>query len=584
MSDLLVKEATLNEAQDRIPQVRRRPFKEAAVKELVQAGLNPLMARIYAARGIGLLTQIEPPLTALLNPNELLGIEAAATIIADALANQSRILIVADYDCDGATACAVAIRGLKLLGAKDHTVDFIVPDRFKLGYGLSPELVELAALRKPDLLITVDNGIASVAGVQRAKALGLKVVVTDHHLAGEHIAQPDAMVNPNQPGCRFGSKALAGVGVMFYTLLAVRALLRNQNKPEAKANLAQLLDLVALGTVADLVPLDINNRILVKHGFARMLAGQLQPGLRAILRTAGKATQTLQLRDLGFLVGPRLNAAGRLSDMSLGIRCLISDDEDEVADLAEQLNTINSERKELQQSMLEQAQLPEVQAASHSLTVFREDWHQGIVGLIASRLKDRWHCPSFALAPAEPGSDQLRGSGRSIPGVHLRDVLDLVAKQEPPMLEKFGGHAMAAGLTLNQKDLPRFQTAFNQAVETLVGTQLPGSVLWTDGPLFAGDLSVENARSTQNGIWGQQFEPPVFEVTGQVIKQTLVKEKHLKLRINIDGQVFDAIRFFYILPAPQTCRLIVSLNLDRFNGREQLSLIVSHISATEPFN
>ncbi len=566
------------------PQIRQRPVDEQAVKDLIKAGLNPLMARIYGARGITLVEQIEPPLAELLNPNQLLGIEDAAEIIADAIANQKRIVIVADYDCDGATACAVAIRGLKLLGAQEHTVDFIVPDRFKLGYGLSPELVELAAQRKPDLLITVDNGIASIEGVNRAKALGLKVVVTDHHLAGEQVAQPDAMVNPNQPGCLFGSKALAGVGVMFYTLLAIRALLRKQNKPEARANLAQLLDLVALGTVADLVPLDTNNRILVKHGFARMLAGQIQPGLRAILKTAGKATQTLQLRDLGFLVGPRLNAAGRLSDMSLGIRCLISDDEDEVAGLAEQLNTINSERKELQQTMQEQAQLPEVQAASHSLTVFREDWHQGIVGLIASRLKDRWQCPSFALAPAEPGSEQLRGSGRSIPGVHLRDALDLVAKQEPPILEKFGGHAMAAGMTLNHKDLPRFEIAFNQAVETLVGAQLPGSVLWTDGPLFADDLSIENARSTQNGIWGQQFEPPVFEVKGNVIKQTLIKEKHLKLRINIDGQVFDAIKFFYTIPAPETCRLIVTLNLDRFNGREQLSLIIAHVAATEQFN
>jgi single-stranded-DNA-specific exonuclease len=580
MSDSFAKSESMLATQSG-PVIRQRPIDDQAVKNLIKAGLNPLMARIYAARGIKVVTQIEPPLAELLNPNQLLGIEAAAAIIADAIANQRRILIVADYDCDGATACAVAIRGLKLLGAPDYTVDFIVPDRFKLGYGLSPELVELAAQRKPDLLITVDNGIASIDGVNRAKALGLKVVVTDHHLAGEHIAQPDAMVNPNQPGCSFGSKALAGVGVVFYTLLAVRALLREQNKPEAKANLAQLLDLVALGTVADLVPLDTNNRILVKHGFARMLAGQIQPGLRAILKTAGKATQTLQLRDLGFLVGPRLNAAGRLSDMSLGIRCLISNDEDEVANLAEQLNTINSERKELQQTMQEQAQLPEVQAASHSLTVFRADWHQGIVGLIASRLKDRWHCPSFALAPAEPGSEQLRGSGRSIPGVHLRDALDLVAKQEPPILEKFGGHAMAAGLTLNQKDLPRFEIAFNQAVETLVGAQLPGSVLWTDGPLFADDLNVENARSTQNGIWGQQFEPPVFEVKGNVIKQTLVKEKHLKLRINIDGQVFDAIKFFYTIPAPETCRLIVTLNLDRFNGREQLSLIIAHVVATQ---
>jgi single-stranded-DNA-specific exonuclease len=560
------------------PQVRQRPINEQAVKTLVNEGITPLMARIYAARGIEVATQIEPPLAELLNPNQLLGVAAAAAIIVEAITNRQRILIVADYDCDGATACAVAIRGLKLLGAQAHTIDFIVPDRFKLGYGLSPELVELAAQRKPDLLITVDNGIASVEGVKRAKELGLKVVITDHHLAGDHIAKPDAMVNPNQPGCQFGSKALAGVGVMFYTLLAIRALLRHQNNPAAKANLGQLLDLVALGTVADLVPLDRNNRILVKHGFERMLAGQIQPGLRAILRTAGRATQTLQLRDLGFLVGPRLNAAGRLSDMSLGIRCLISDDEDEVSNLAEQLNAINSERKELQQTMLEQAQLPEVQAASHSLTVFRPDWHQGIVGLIASRLKDRWHCPSFALAPAEPGSDQLRGSGRSIPGVHLRDALDLVAKQEPPILEKFGGHAMAAGLTLMHKNLLRFEVAFNLAVETLVGAQLPGSIMWTDGTLLANDLSLENARRTQNGIWGQQFEPPVFEVNGRVLKQTLVKEKHLKLRINIDGQVFDAIKFFYTTPAPDTCRLIVSLNVDRFNGREQLSLIIAHIS------
>jgi single-stranded-DNA-specific exonuclease len=579
MSEILSTKTNAIDRSSLVPKVKRRTVNETAVKELVQSGLSPLLARVYAARGIETVASIEPPLAELLNPNQLLGIDSAAAIIVDAIASKKRILIVADYDCDGATACAVAIRGLRLLGAADGTVDFIVPDRFKLGYGLSPELVELAALRKPDLLITVDNGIASVEGVWRAKALGMKVVVTDHHLPGEHLAQPDAMVNPNQPGCQFKSKALAGVGVMFYTLLAVRALLRTQNSPSAKTNLSSLLDLVALGTVADLVPLDTNNRILVRHGFARMLAGQLQPGLRALLRTAGKASQTLQLRDLGFLIGPRLNAAGRLSDMSLGIRCLVSDDEDEVAQLAEELNAINSERKELQQAMLEQAQLPEVQASSHSLTVFREDWHQGIVGLIASRLKDRWHCPAFALAPAEPGSDQLRGSGRSIPGVHLRDALDLVAKQEPPILEKFGGHAMAAGLTLKHSNLARFETAFNQAVNTLVGAQLPGSVLWTDGPLHAEDLNLENARSTQNSIWGQQFDPPVFEITGRVIKQALVKEKHLKLRISIDGQVFDAIRFFNTETAPEMARLIISINVDRFNGREQLSLIISHIEA-----
>ncbi len=559
--------------------MQARSFTDSAVKSLVAAGLSPLMARVYAARGVKEIAQIDPPLAQLLNPKELLGIDRAAQLIAHAIEHKQKILIVADYDCDGATACAVALRGLLLLGAQKECLDFIVPDRFKLGYGLSPELVELAAQRNPDLLITVDNGIASVEGVIKAKQLGLTVIVTDHHLAGEHIAQPDAMVNPNQPNCNFASKALAGVGVMFYTLLATRALLREQNRPQANANLAQLLDLVALGTVADLVPLDKNNRILVKHGFSRMVAGQMQPGLKALLRTAGKTPYSMQLRDLGFLIGPRLNAAGRLSDMSLGIRCLTSDEEAEVAHLADQLNDINSERKELQQSMTEQAHLPDVKPASHSLTVFREDWHQGIVGLVASRLKDRWHCPSFALAPAEPGSQQLRGSGRSIPGVHLRDVLDLVAKQEPPILDKFGGHAMAAGLTIQKQQLNRFETAFNQAVQTLVGNQLPGSTLWTDGQLFAHDLTVENARSAQSGIWGQQFEPPVFELIGRVLKQSLVKEKHLKLRINIDGQVFDAIRFFHISPAPENARIIVSLTVDQFNGLERLSLIISHIEA-----
>jgi single-stranded-DNA-specific exonuclease len=558
------------------PELITRPMLDTHRQQLVSQGLSPVMARVLAGRGISDVAQTTSDLAKLLNPDLLLDIDEAARRLANAIEQQLNILIVADYDCDGATACAVAIRGLKMLGARAQDIDFLVPNRFIHGYGLTPAIAQLAADRKPDVLVTVDNGIASVEGVAYAQANGMQVIVTDHHLPGAQLATPHAMVNPNQPGCRFTSKCIAGVGVMFYVLLAVRAELKKRQPDRASAPLQHLLDLVALGTVADLVPLDQNNRILVACGLRRIQNGQSQAGLKALMACAGRDTATMQIRDFGFAIAPRLNAAGRMADMTIGIELLLTDSPDTAQQLAQQLDAINIERKQTQAAMLEQALLPQVQPDSHSLTVFHEQWHAGIVGLIASRLKELWNVPVFALAPVELGSQDLRGSGRSVKGVHLRDALDLVSKWEPNLLDRFGGHAMAAGISIKAGAVPKFSQRLNEAVIALAGPNTLANRIVTDGTLSAQDLTVALALEIEKSIWGQGFEEPVFEAIANITSQNLIHNKHSKIQCTINGQAFTAMRFFDTQTLPSPCKLVFGLMVDRFRANLSVTLNIYH--------
>jgi single-stranded-DNA-specific exonuclease len=557
---------------------QERPVPLRALAQLQQDGIEPVLARVLASRGVTGAGQIEPQLNQLLDPQGLTDIERAANLILTALAQKQAILIVADYDCDGATACAVAIRGLNMLGASPGQVQYLVPDRVKFGYGLSPELAIEALKFGPQLLITVDNGIASVEGVQIVRAAGCEVLVTDHHLPGPKLASATAIVNPNQPGCRFASKALAGVGAIFYVLLAARAQLRLAALPCADAPLQQLLDLVALGTVADLVPLDLNNRILVSAGIKRMRANQAQVGLKALFSVAGRVPTDIGTRDIGFTLAPRVNAAGRLDDMSVGIELLITDDPERAANLAQALNEINEERKQVQASMLEQAALPSVQPQSHSLVVSNPEWHQGVVGLVASRLKDQWRLPVFALAPAQNDALEWRGSGRSIPGVHLRDCLDWVAKQFPDVMTRFGGHAMAAGVTVRANAAKLFGEALNQAVQAIYGTGSLSLTQWHDGQLTAADLELDLAIRLASMHWGQRFETPVFKVQATVLEQTVIKEKHLKCRLDIQGKSIRAMRFFSTELLPRNTQLLVALMADEFQGQRALTLNIAAVA------
>ena len=562
--------------------VQARPFETAVVNTLCSQGLSPLLAQIYAARGVTSRAQIDPGLEQLLPPHALKGMAQAVDVLLAALQTNAKILIVADYDCDGATACVVAIKGLRMLGFDANQIDYVVPDRSKFGYGLTPELVLAQVIPlSPDLIITVDNGIASVEGIDIARAHGYKVLVTDHHLPGTTLARPDAMVNPNQPGCTFESKSLAGVGVMFYTLLALRAKLRELGQIEGNAPLQQLLDLVAVGSVADLVPLDLNNRILVSHGIARIRKGQAQAGVLALLQIAGRSFSQLEIRDIGFAIGPRLNAAGRMADMSVGIACLLTEDVDEAASLATKLNAINDERKQTQSDMLEQATLPSVKPLSHSLTLIDNNFHPGVVGLVATRLKDTWLVPTFVMAPAQDNDSQVRGSGRSIVGVHLRDVLDLISKAHPNLITRFGGHAMAAGLTMDASRVDAFAQAFNQAVIDLVGSTRPLSTVWVDALTDPTQLTIELAKQLRWAIWGQQFEAPNFRMRARIISQALVKEKHLKLRVRIKDQEFTAMRFFNTDSVPADCDIVFSLLTDDFRGVAQLTLNISQVQRAE---
>ncbi|MBX6318986.1 single-stranded-DNA-specific exonuclease RecJ [Pigmentiphaga sp.] len=556
----------------------RRPDLDA-LRRLERAGIHPLLARLWASRGVSAPTETAPDWSAMLAPTLLTHAGRAAALLADAIAARKRLLIVADYDCDGATACAVGLRGLRAMGAR---VDFLVPNRFETGYGLSPAVVELACSHpagKPDILITVDNGIASIDGVAAARSVGIEVIITDHHLPGQALPEALAIVNPNQPGCGFPSKHLAGVGVIFYLLLALRAELRQRGAfgPENGPRLDALTDLVALGTVADVVRLDANNRLLVAQGLKRIRAGRMQPGVRALFAVAGRNPREASTFDLGFALGPRINAAGRLADMSLGIRCLTTDDEEEALKLARELDAMNRERREIEAGMREQAlaSLDVVPAASQaSLCVFDPSWHQGVVGLVASRLKDRFWCPTLAFAPA--GNGELRGSGRSVPDVHLRDALDLVSKRYPSLIRKFGGHAMAAGLTLHEGDFPAFVPAFDAAVRELTGRTRFEPELETDGSLETEYANAEVAALLEQQVWGAGFPAPVFVDSFIVRNQRLVGEKHLKLALERGHQRFDAIWFGHADALPPAVDLAYRLTLNSWNGMVSVQLVVEH--------
>jgi len=552
-----------------------RTYNEAHRRALLDAGLHPVLARVYAGRNIRSAAELDYGLDGLLPPDALKGIGTAAALLADAISAKKKLLIVADYDADGATACAVGVRALRTFGAD---VDYLVPDRFKLGYGLSPELVDLAARRKPDLLITVDNGIASVEGVARANALGIATLITDHHLPGAELPAAACIVNPNQPGCEFPSKALAGVGVMFYVMLALRAELRTRKHFDREPNLASLTDLVALGTIADVVPLDANNRNLVAQGLKRLRAARGAPGIAALLRAAGRSLAEASSFDLGFVAGPRLNAAGRLANMSLGIECLITDDEARAANCAQELDRLNRERRSIEGEMLQQAlELVRQLGDATGCTFFNPDWHQGVVGIVASRLKDRLHRPVICFARAEEGGDRvLRGSGRSISGLHLRDTLDLVAKRAPGLIRRFGGHAQAAGLSIGAADYERFAREFERAVDELLPPSARLRVVETDGALDAMHFSLEVAHLLDAGIWGQGFPQPVFCDTFAVESQRVVGERHLKLRLVKGGRRIEAMRFGALDPLPAQVRAAYRLSVNEFNGLKSIQLNVEH--------
>ena len=551
---------------------------QRAVWQLEQQGMHPLLARLYAARGVKDKTELNYELKSLIPPTALTHATDAAQILADAIEAEAKMLIIGDYDCDGATATAVGVRALKMLGAD---VDFLLPDRFKLGYGLSPEIVDVAAQQSPDLIITVDNGIASIEGVDRARELGIATLITDHHLPGETLPEADCIVNPNQPGCDFPSKCIAGVGVMFYVMLALRAELRERGffaeRPEP--NFASLLDLVALGTVADVVKLDRNNRILVSQGLKRMRAGQLQPGLAALFKAAGRDPKKATAMDLGFILGPRLNAAGRLADMRLGVECLLTEDTSRALSIAQQLDALNRERREIESGMQEQALilLESIDAndAAPGIALFDPSWHEGVVGILASRIKDKLHRPVFAFAPGEGGI--IKGSGRSIPGLHLRDALDLVAKRSPGLLIRFGGHAMAAGATVNAENFEKFRESFAQVAAELLAPADLTRTLETDGNLEGAYFSLETARLLENEIWGQGFPAPLFLDEFEVEQQRVLKEKHLKLRLRKGGTRIDAIQFNFSTQPGHTTRVAYRLAINEYMGVETTQLMVEHL-------
>ncbi len=559
-----------------MPNIIPRPYPADSAQYLADTGIAPVLARIYAARGIRDVAQLNTGLGNLLPFTQLKNVQDMARILADAIAANQKLLIVADYDADGATACAVGLRGLRLFGAR---VEFIVPNRFEYGYGLTPEIVRLAAQSSPDILITVDNGIASVEGVAEANRLGIQVLITDHHLPGDALPDALCIVNPNQVGCAFPSKNLAGVGVMFYVLLALRAELRARgaytDKPEP--NLGNLLDLVALGTVADVVKLDENNRILVQQGLQRIRAGRACAGINALLHVAKKNVAQVSSYELGFVVGPRLNAAGRLDDMSLGIACLLSDDANEAAQIATRLDALNRERRSIEADM-QQVALAALEhinpADSCSITIYDQAWHQGVIGILASRLKDRYHRPVIAFARSQNG--EIKGSGRSIPGLHLRDALDLVSKRHPHLLQKFGGHAMAAGLSLREEDFDEFKTAFEAVAQSLLSPADLTQVIETDGTLAAHDFSLDIARSLEQQVWGQGFPQPLFEGRFSVRSQRVVGEKHLKTKLATSGATYDAIHFFHADPLPAEIHAVYSLAINEYNGNVSLQLIVRH--------
>lgn len=560
--------------------LHRRSFDADAAQSLQANGTSPLFSRLYAARGIKQPSDIEWKLSQLPPPTLLKGIDAVCERLITAIEKRERILIVADYDADGATACAVGLRGLRLMGAD---ISYIVPNRFEFGYGLTPEIVALAAKESPKVIVTVDNGIASVEGVSAARKLGIDVVVTDHHLPGATLPDTPTIVNPNQPGCTFPSKAIAGVGVMFYVLLALRSRLRERGvySAETQPDLNTLLDLVSLGTVADVVPLDGVNRRLVEAGLRRMRDGRANAGVNALFEIAKRDVKKATAYDLGFMLGPRVNAAGRLDDISLGIECLITDDTARAAEIAGELDRLNRERKSIESGMREEADqliTGSITPEQKSIVVTDPTWHQGVVGIVAGRLREAHHRPTIVFAPGDDG--ELKGSGRSIPGFHMRDALDLVSKRGPTLMRKFGGHAMAAGLTIDETNFAEFASTFEQvANEWLTPDQLEQRVE-SDGSFALAEFDFETAEALHRHVWGQAFPAPLFDDEFTVMDSRIVGFKHTKLRLKRDGRIFDAIRFGCTDTPPQPMRAAYRVSLSEYQGTQRLELIVERWWAT----
>ena len=559
-----------------------RDIPPRAVWALEQAGTHPLLARLLAARGIDNAQDLQDDLALLIPPDQLKGTREAAELLAQAMQDGKRLCIVADYDCDGATACAVGLRGLRMLGAQH--VDYLVPDRVVDGYGLTPTIAGRVKQSGADVLITVDNGIASVEGVDAAHQLGMQVLVTDHHLPGEQLPTADVTVNPNQPGCSFPSKSMAGVGVMFYVLLALRTLLRERGVFDARAQprLDSLLPLVALGTVADVVRLDANNRRLVAQGLKRIRAGHMPPGMSALFQAAARKVQQASTFDLGFALGPRINAAGRLSDMRLGIECLQTDDAALATQLATQLDQINRERRVIEGDMrdmaleIAQSLFEDDAPAPPAVCVFDPEFHEGVVGIVASRLKEQFHRPVFVFAPSTaPGKEhEIKGSGRSIPGFHLRDALDLLAKRAPGVLLRFGGHAMAAGCTIAEEHFELFEYHLAQIAQEGLDAATLQRRLDTDGPLPAEFRRADVAQLLQAQVWGQGFAAPVFSEKLEIVSQRLVGEKHLSIKLRHQGQLVDGIWFGRNEPLPAQAHLAYRLDTDEWQGQQRVRFVI----------
>ncbi len=548
-----------------------RAVDEAAMQRLIAAGTPPLLARLYASRGVQAADDLDASLKAIIPPSALTNSTEMATRLADAMAGDKKVLVVGDYDADGATATAVAVKGLLSMGAR---VDFLVPNRFEYGYGLTPKIVQLAATMQPDVIVTVDNGIASVDGVAAANKLGIQVLITDHHLPADETPAAACIVNPNQHGCDFPSKNLAGVGVMFYVLLALRAVLRERKQfaDKQEPNLTELLDLVALGTVADLVQLDANNRILVEQGLRRIRAGACCAGISALLKVAGREQSQVNAQDLAFYVGPRLNAAGRLDDMRLGIQCLLAGEE-EAMTIAQSLHDLNAERRSIESSMQDEAlaSLKTITVGDqYAISLYEESWHQGVVGILASRIKEQYHRPVIAFAETDDGL--LKGSGRSIAGLHLRDAIDLVTKRDDRLVVAFGGHAMAAGLTIPRDKFLNFQQQFEAVVRELLSPADLQAVIETDGAFSADEMTLQNAQALAKQVWGQGFAPPVFHDVFAVVSQRVVGEKHLKLLLEKQGKRFDAIYFGQTAPLAEQIEAAYALQVNRYQGAESVQL------------
>jgi single-stranded-DNA-specific exonuclease len=560
-------------------QIKRRQFDEKVASELISESVNPLLARLYAARGVTNKNELETSLSQIAPPEQLTNAPQMAKLLAEAIAENKKLLVIGDYDADGATATAVAVKGLKSMGAN---VDFLVPNRFEYGYGLTPEIVQLAATLKPDILITVDNGIASMDGVEAANLLGLRVLITDHHLPAEATPNAACIVNPNQHGCTFRSKNLAGVGVMFYVLLGLRAELRSRGAFENKLepNLTELLDLVALGTVADLVKLDSNNRILVEQGLRRIRAGAGCAGISAILKIAGKSPEKVIAQDFGFAVGPRLNAAGRLDDMRLGIACLLAETEADAMQKAQTLHELNMERRNIEADMQDSAliSLENIDVTDNfSLSIYNADYHQGVIGILASRLKEKYHRPTIVFADA--GDGIVKGSGRSIANFHLRDALDLVTKRHPDLIIKFGGHAMAAGLSIKQENYIAFQSAFERVTRELLNEADLQAFIETDGSLDVKEMSLQTALVLASSAWGQGFPQPLFNDDFKVINQRIVGQKHLKLLLEKDQKRFDAIYFNCVENLPENINAVYALEANEYKGLQSLQLQIKHVQS-----